>query len=89
MYIGLGIFLIVVGAILTFALNASTDVVNLEVIGWICMIAGVLAILLSLVVTNRRGVTGGGGYSARRVSHTDPATGTQVDEVDVDRDGRL
>ena len=88
MYIGLGIFLIVVGAILTFALNASTDVVNLEVIGWICMAAGVLAILLSLVVTNRRGV-GGGGYSARRVSHTDPATGTQVDEVDVDRDGRV
>ena len=88
MYIGLGIFLIVVGAILTFALNASTDVVNLEVIGWICMIAGVLAILLSLVLTNRRGVAGG-GYSARRVSHTDPATGTKVDEVDVDRDGRV
>jgi hypothetical protein len=88
MYIGVGIFLIVVGAILTFALNASTDVVNLEVIGWICMAAGVLAILLSLILGSRRGV-GGGGYSARRVSHTDPATGTQVDEVDVDRDGRV
>lgn len=80
MYIGLGIFLIVVGAILTFALNASVDVVNLELIGWIFIIAGVLAIVLSLVVTNRRGV----GYSSRRVSHTDPATGSRVDEVDVD-----
>jgi hypothetical protein len=84
MYIGVGIFLIVVGAILTFALNASTDVVNLGMIGWICMIAGVLAILLSLIVTRRPG-----GYSARRVSHTDPASGTRVDEVDVDRDHRI
>jgi hypothetical protein len=87
MYIGVGIFLIVVGAILTFALNASTDVVNLEVIGWICMAAGLLAILLSLVM-GRRSV-GGSGYSARRVSHTDPATGTRVDETEVDRDNRI
>jgi len=82
MYIGVGIFLIVVGAILTFALNASTDVVNLGMIGWICMAAGVLAILLSLIVTRR--TTTGAGYSSRRVRHTDPATGTRVDEVDVD-----
>ncbi|WP_270888770.1 DUF6458 family protein [Pedococcus sp. 5OH_020] len=83
MYIGVGIFLIVVGAILTFALNASVDAVNLAAIGWICMAAGVLAILLSLVLANRRNV-GGPGYSSRRVSHTDPSTGTRVDEVDVD-----
>jgi hypothetical protein len=80
MYIGLGIFLIVVGAILTFALNASVDTVNLEMIGWICMAAGALAIVLSLAVTRRATA----GYSARRVSHTDPATGSRVDEVDVD-----
>ena len=84
MYIGLGIFLIVVGAILTFALNASVDAVNLGAIGWICMAAGVLAIVLSLALARR--TTAAGGYSARRVSHTDPATGTRVDEVDVDRD---
>ncbi len=84
MYIGVGIFLIVVGAILTFAVDTSSvDAVNLEMIGWICMAAGALAILLSLVLTSRRG-TGAGGYSSRRVSHTDPNTGTQVDEVDVD-----
>lgn len=81
MYIGVGIFLIVVGAILTFALNASVDAVNLGMIGWICMAGGALAILLSLVM-GRRGAAG--GYSSRRVSHTDPATGTRVDEVDVD-----
>jgi hypothetical protein len=80
MYIGLGIFLIIVGAILTFALHASVDAVNLGMVGWICMVAGVLAIVLSLVVTRRTTA----GYSARRVSHTDPATGSRVDEVDVD-----
>jgi hypothetical protein len=78
MYIGVGIFLIVVGAILTFALNTSVDAVNLEMIGWICMAAGVLAILLSLILGSR------GGYSSRHVTHTDPSTGTRVDDVDVD-----
>ncbi|HEV7171652.1 DUF6458 family protein [Pedococcus sp.] len=83
MYIGLGIFLIVIGAILSFALHASLGAVDLNAVGWICMIAGVIAIVLSLIMTNRRAV--GGGYTSRRVRHTDPATGTQVDEVDVDR----
>lgn len=80
MYIGVGIFLIVVGAILTFALNESVDAVNLEMVGWICMGAGALAILLSLVMGSRRG----GGYSSRRVTHTDPNTGSRVEDVDVD-----
>jgi hypothetical protein len=84
MYIGVGIFLIVVGAILTFALNESVDAVNLAMVGWICMAGGALAILLSLILGARR--TAGAGYSARRVSHTDPASGTRVDEVDVDGD---
>jgi Na+/melibiose symporter-like transporter len=83
MYIGLGIFLIVVGAILTFALHASLGAVDLNAVGWICMVAGVLAIVLSLIVTRRR--VGSSGYTARRVSHQDPATGSRVDEVDVDR----
>lgn len=80
MYIGLGIFLIVVGAILTFALNASVGAVDLHMVGWICMAAGALAIVLSLAMTRRATA----GYSARRVSHTDPVTGSRVDEVDVD-----
>ena len=46
------------------------------------IVAGVLAIVLSLVLSSRRRTTA--GYSARRVSHTDPATGSRVDDVDVD-----
>ncbi len=53
MAIGTGIFLMVVGAILTFALNTSIEVVNLDAVGWICMIAGAAAIIISLVVNSQ------------------------------------
>lgn len=58
MYIGGGIFLLVVGAILAFAVNdSSVGSVDLSVIGWICMGGGALAILLSLVLANQRSNT--------------------------------
>ncbi len=57
MAIGSGIFLIVLGAILTFALNASVEAVNLGVVGWICMIAGVAAIAISLIANAQRSHT--------------------------------
>ncbi|MFI7585935.1 DUF6458 family protein [Spongisporangium articulatum] len=58
MYIGGGIFLLVVGAILAFAVNdQSIGSVDLEMIGWICMGGGVLAILLSLVLATQRNNT--------------------------------
>ena len=50
MAIGTGIFLMVVGAVLTFAINTTVEVVNLDAVGWICMIAGAAAILISLIV---------------------------------------
>lgn len=54
MALGTGIFLIVVGAILTFAVNASVEAVNLDVVGWICMGAGGAAILVSLIANAQR-----------------------------------
>jgi len=50
MAIGTGIVLMVVGAILTFALNTTLEAVNLDAVGWICMIAGTAAIIISLFV---------------------------------------
>lgn len=50
MAIGSGIFLMVVGAVLTFALNVTVEAVNLDAVGWICMIAGAAAVLISLIV---------------------------------------
>jgi predicted anti-sigma-YlaC factor YlaD len=81
MYIGLGIFLLVVGAIVSFAVRDNVSGVDLTTVGYILMGGGVLAILLSLVMR------GGGGYRSRSVSQVDPASGARVDDTRVDRDG--
>nr|WP_228533000.1 DUF6458 family protein [Micromonospora sp. ANENR4] len=52
--IGTSIFLIAVGAILTFALNASVGGVDLDVVGWILMAAGVLGLIMTTLVWGRR-----------------------------------
>jgi hypothetical protein len=50
MALGGGIFLIVIGAILAFAVKDSWDVIDLTMVGYICLAVGVLAIIISLVV---------------------------------------
>ena len=50
MALGGGIFLIVVGAILAFAVKDSWDAIDLTMVGYICLAVGVLAIIVSLVV---------------------------------------
>jgi hypothetical protein len=54
MGIGVGIFLIVVGAILTFALDAKVAGLNLDVVGWILMLAGAAGLVLFFYFWNRR-----------------------------------
>ncbi|WP_431877960.1 DUF6458 family protein [Micromonospora marina] len=54
MGIGTSIFLIAVGAILTFAVNASVGGIDLDVVGWILMAAGVLGLILTTLVWGRR-----------------------------------
>jgi hypothetical protein len=46
---GSGIALIVIGAILAFAVRDSVPGVDLSLIGYICLGAGVLAVILGLV----------------------------------------
>lgn len=81
MYIGLGIVLLILGAIL------ALDVVTIDIpgvaddmLGWILILGGLLAIGLSFAVRSRRT----GGYSTTRESHVDPGTGSRVDRTDVD-----
>lgn len=57
MALGTGIFFLVLGAILTFAVGDSVEAVDLVLIGYICMGAGVLAIILSLIVNGQRANT--------------------------------
>ena len=54
MGIGVSIFLIAVGAILAFAVNAATDVANIDTIGYILMGAGVLGLLFTLLIWGPR-----------------------------------
>lgn len=70
MGLGVSIFLIAVGAILTFGINVDTDnsgIFNIDVIGIILMIIGAIGILLSLLFFNR-GTTYGRGAD-RTVVH--------------------
>ncbi|MEJ1107146.1 MULTISPECIES: DUF6458 family protein [unclassified Kribbella] len=54
MSIGVGIFLMVVGAVLAFAVQDSWDAVNLTAVGYILILAGLAGIALSFYITNRR-----------------------------------
>ena len=54
MRIGVGIFLIVIGAVLTFALDSKLAGINLDVVGWILMLAGAAGLVLFFYFWNRR-----------------------------------
>jgi predicted membrane channel-forming protein YqfA (hemolysin III family) len=47
MGIGVSIFLLAVGAILTFALNATVSGINLDTVGIILMVVGIIGIVMS------------------------------------------
>ena len=49
MGIGISIFLLAVGAILTFAVDVTTNGVNLDTVGVVLMIVGAIGLLMSLL----------------------------------------
>lgn len=57
MGIGGGIFLIVVGAILAFAVTDVLEGVDLVMVGYICMAAGVLTLIIAMIVNAQRSHT--------------------------------
>ncbi len=68
MGLGVGIFLIAVGAILTFAVNETSSSVNIDAVGWILMGVGLASVLLSLLFWQ---TWAGPGYWARRRTYVD------------------
>ena len=54
MGIGTGIFLFVVGAIISFALSITVPGVNLQLVGYLLMGAGVVVFLISIIMVTRR-----------------------------------
>ena len=64
MGIGVSVFLIALGAILTFAVNASISGLDINVVGIILMVAGAIGLLMTMLVFGRRDR---GGVAEERV----------------------
>jgi len=73
MSLGLGIVLVVIGAILTYALNITVEWIDLQLVGYILMAAGAVIIVIGIILLARRRRT-------IATSHTsvDPATGDRM-----------
>ncbi|MBQ0895026.1 hypothetical protein KBX37_18285 [Micromonospora sp. U56] len=54
MGIGASIFLIALGAIFAFAIDANLGWLNLNVVGWVLMLAGVVGLFTTLYFWNTR-----------------------------------
>lgn len=74
MNIGVSLFLLTIGAILTFAVDVSVRGLDLTTVGIILMIVGAIWFLLSLaLIANRRGRPADGGIvEERRIYNDDP-----------------
>jgi len=64
MGLGVGLILSAVGAVLAFAVSATTSGVNIHAIGWILLIVGIVGVLLSLIFWSSW--AGPGYWSGRR-----------------------
>ena len=63
MGIGISIFLLAVGAIITFAVNVTTQGVNLHTVGIVLMAVGGIGLLLSLLFWSSFAPFASGGHS--------------------------
>jgi hypothetical protein len=81
MGIGSGIFLFVVGAILTFAINISVSWVNLDLVGYLLMGAGIVVFIISLVLVLRRRSS-----LVTTRSAVDPNSGERVEQHETKSD---
>jgi hypothetical protein len=76
--LGISIFLLVVGAILTFAVDVTTSGFNLNTVGVILMVAGALGLVLSLLFWS--------SFSPYRRSRTVAGPDTVVEERRIERE---
>ena len=54
MGIGTSVFLLALGAILAFAVNADVSGISLSVVGVILLVAGAIGLVVALIARNRR-----------------------------------
>ena len=68
MGIGVSILLVAIGAILAFAVSAEVSGVDIQVVGWILLVVGILGFLLSMIFWSS---WGGPAYWSRRRTYVD------------------
>ena len=71
MGIGASIFLVAVGAILAFAVNTSVSGLDIAVVGWILMVAGVVGLAVTLFVFAPRNRSSSGAVVEERRVYDD------------------
>ena len=69
MGIGVSIFLVALGAILAFAVTADVSGLDINVVGWILMIVGIIGLVLSALFWSSWG--GPAYWSSRRRTYVD------------------
>lgn len=72
--IGTGIFLIALGAILSFAVEFSIGWLDLNVVGWVLMLAGLAVLVITVLYSRRtrRTVASGDGRVVRQTEVAPP-----------------
>jgi hypothetical protein len=68
--VGVSIFLIAIGAILAFAVSADVSGVDVQAVGWILLVVGLIGLVLSMIFWSS---WGGPGYwtDRRRTTYVD------------------
>ena len=81
MGLGVGIFLVAIGAVLAFAVkvNPTGGAIDIHTIGWILLGVGALGIVLSMVFWSS---WGGPGRFTRRTTEVGPSGDTHTTTVD-------
>ena len=73
MGIGVSLLLVAAGAILKFAVTATTSGINLNTVGVVLMVVGVIGLLLSLIFWSSWGGFGGRATATTTVVRDDTA----------------
>ena len=80
MGVGVSIVMIAVGAILEWAVTATTGGFNIHTVGLILLIVGIVGLLISMAFWSSWGGFGGGGYRRQRRVMSDGAGGMVEEE---------
>ena len=73
MGVGVSILLIAAGAILTWAVNATVSGLEIQTVGVILLIVGIVGLVMSMIFWSSWGGFAGGGGTRRRTTYVDDA----------------